>query len=203
MATQPPIYLLRHGRTAMDALKRSDGWVDLPLSDKGRMGLIEPQQYLKLEPIMKIFTAPLRRTEETAHIVASGMMHKPDVSPTSKAMTWNLGVLAGAQKEQNRPKVKRLLANPDQVPLGGESYSAFKARYMRWFEKRAEQSVKAGKPILIIGSGSNLRLLSECLLGDKDILNLEEGGLAVLHCENGTWHAEVVFGDKAEKDEVS
>lgn len=199
----PAIYLLRHGRTAMDALKRSDGWVDLPLSDKGRMGLIEPQQYLKLEPVAKIYSPPLRRTEETAHIIASGMMHKPDVLTTPKAMTWNLGVLAGAHKEQNRPKVKRLLANPDEVPLGGESYNEFKKRYMGWFQTRAEQSRRAGKPILLICSGSNLRLVSEILLDDRDKLNLDEGGLAVLHYAKGSWHAEVLFGDKAEEDEIS
>ena len=63
------VYLLRHGRTAMDVLKRSDGWLDLPLSDKGRMGLIEAQQYLKLEPLLAIYAPPLRRAQETAHIL--------------------------------------------------------------------------------------------------------------------------------------
>ena len=33
-----PIYVMRHGRTALDALKRSDGWLDFPLTDDGRRG---------------------------------------------------------------------------------------------------------------------------------------------------------------------
>ena len=30
------IYLMRHGRTALDPMHRSDGWLDLPLSEKGQ-----------------------------------------------------------------------------------------------------------------------------------------------------------------------
>ena len=41
------IYVMRHGRTALDAMKRSDGWLDFPLTDEGRRGTMKAQQYLK------------------------------------------------------------------------------------------------------------------------------------------------------------
>jgi broad specificity phosphatase PhoE len=197
------IYLMRHGRTSLDVLKRSDGWLDLPLSDKGRMGLIPAQQYLKLEPLAKIYAPPLRRTQETAHIVESGVLKRPDIVPSPKAMTWNLGVLAGTPKTESKPKVKKLLAEPEEAPMGGESYNAFKGRYMDWFDARAEQVKKSGKPILIICSGSNLRLLGKMLFDDQDVMNIDEGGLVALTQMDGKWHHEVVFGDPADTDEMS
>ena len=197
------IYLMRHGRTSMDVLKRSDGWLDLPLSDKGRMGLIPAQQYLKLEPISKIYAPPLRRTQETGHILTSGILKCPEVIPSPKAMTWNLGVLAGTPKSESKPKVKRLLESPDDAPMGGESYNAFKKRYMGWFDTRVAQAKRSGKPILIICSGSNLRLLGKVLFDDQDAMNLDEGGLVALTHMDGKWHHETVFGDPADTDEIS
>lgn len=197
------VYLMRHGKTSMDVLKRSDGWLDLPLSDKGRMGLIPAQQYLKLEPLSKIYAAPLRRTQETAHIIESGVLKHPDIVSAPKAMTWNLGVLAGTPKSESKPKVKQLLANPTEAPMGGESYNAFKKRYMNWFDTRVAQAKRSGKPIMIVCSGSNLRLLGKVLFDDQDVLNLGEGGLVALTQMGGKWHHETVFGDPADADEAS
>lgn len=198
------IYILRHGRTAMDVLKRSDGWLDLPLSDKGRMGLIEAQQYLKLEKLGCIYAPPLRRTMETAHIVQSGMIKEPDVKEAKEAITWDLGVLMGTPKVDSKPKVEDLLEHPDKKPMGGESYNAFKKRYMSWFRKVVTESEKGGKPILIVCSGSNARLLGSVLFNDPDKIDLDEGGLAVLRREGDSqWHEEIIFGDENESPYIS
>lgn len=190
------VYLLRHGKTAMDTLKRSDGWLDLPLTDKGRMGLIEAQQYLKLEPLMAIYAPPLRRTQETAHIVQSGMVKQPDVRTAPEAVTWGLGVLTGTPKVESKPKVKRLIAKPDTKPLGGESYNEFKQRFLPWFLEKARDAKEAGRPILIVCSGSSMRLLGTSMFGDQDAFNLDEGGLVALHYADGSWDKEIIFGDR-------
>jgi broad specificity phosphatase PhoE len=187
----------------MDTLKRSDGWLDLPLSDKGRMGLIPAQQYLKLEPIKTIHSSPLKRTTETAHIMQSGILSGPDARQSADAGTWNLGALAGLPKTEARPKVKVLLENPDRRPLGGESHNEFRKRFMRWFDSKVKQAKSSGKPILIICSGSNLRLLGKELTGDRDAVNLDEGGLASLHHKGNAWHSERLIGDPAEEGEIS
>lgn len=197
------IYLMRHGRTPMDVLKRSDGWLDLPLSDQGRMGLIAAQQDLKLVPLSDIYAPPLRRTQETAHIVESGVLSRPNVRTAPKAMTWDLGVLAGTPKVESRPKVKRLIAHPTEKPMGGESYSSFKARFMGWFGTRAAACKASGKSILIICSGSNLRLLGKELFGDSKALSLDEGCLIALHCSGSQWHAETLVGNPDSSKYVS
>lgn len=197
---QATVYLVRHGRTALDVQHRSDGWLDLPLSDKGQLSLIEAQQHLKTIPIACIYTPDLKRTHETAKIIKSGTLSDPKIETADQAKTWNLGVLAGTPKETGKPKVELLLQNPDEAPLGGESYNEFTGRFLPWFNK---VTAKVKKPILIVCSGSNLRCIGMRLLGDYEAIDLDEGGLAALHRSGGAWHAEIIFGDEGNSQYVS
>jgi broad specificity phosphatase PhoE len=197
------IFLMRHGHTVLDVDNRSDGFLDFPLSDKGRLGVIDAQQYLKTVPLVCIYCADLKRTTETAHIVKSGTMSDPKVEKVDDARTWNLGVFAGTAKKISKPKVQELMANPAAHPMGGESYNDFQARFLPWFQKIAKGVAKNGKPVLYVGSGSNMRLIAQYLTGDMDNLDLDEGGLAVLHSVNGEWHIEVILGEDDNGAQVS
>lgn len=193
------IYLMRHGRTALDVAHRSDGWLDLPLSADGQLSVIPAQQRLKTVPLKTIYAPTLKRTKETAHLVASGTLSEPEIEHDDDARTWNLGVLAGTRKRYGRPAVQRLIDNPDRAPLGGESFNDFKGRFMPWFDKVADSAVDSNEPVLIVCSGSNLRLLGKELLDDADCLDLDEGGLAVLWHADDCWHGEIFCGAKPGK----
>ncbi len=201
------IYGLRHARTALDATHRSDGWIDLPLSDEGRQELVAVlSDELKGLPITKIYTPDLRRTMETAHIVKSGLPSDPDVIPATEMKTWNLGALAGDRKKPNKPVVKYLINHSASIPLGGESYGQFTERFDGFMQKQMAD-VESGKvkgPILDIFSGSNCRRLSDKLLGDRDILNVDESGLFMLFPSgDGKWSGMVISGGAKSNDEAS
>ena len=202
-AIQGCIYLMRHGSTVLDVSKRSDGFLDFPLSDAGRLSVIPAQQYLKRVPLAAIYEPGLKRTAETAHIVKSGTLTDPPVHTEPAAKTWNLGLLAGTQKRYGRPEVKKLVDSPNQPAPGGESFNDFRGRFLPWFQDVAKQVVKTGKPVLIVCSGSNLRLLGQALCGDPDELDLDEGGLAELDYIAGQWHADVLFGQEDASQRVS
>lgn len=207
MAAPKVIYGLRHARTALDVMHRSDGWIDLPLSDEGRQQLVAVlDEYLKAIPITSIYAPDLRRTAETAHILKSGLPSNPDVESANEIKTWNLGALAGGQKKPNKPIVKYLLNNPNITPLGGESSGAFKQRFDSYMDKQMAD-VESGKikgPILDVFSGSNCRRLSERLLGDRDILNVDEAGLFMLYpAGDGKWSGIIIDGGAEENDEES
>jgi broad specificity phosphatase PhoE len=197
------IYLMRHGQTALDVEHRSDGHLDFPLSDEGRIGLMAAQQHLKTVPLTHIYTPDLKRTHETAHIVSSGALSAPKIVTTDDARTWNLGVLAGTKKRYGRPEVQKLIDSPGTAPLGGESFTGFQSRFLPWFQKTAAKAVSTGKPVLIVCSGSNLRCLGQVLFGDPDAIDLDEGGLAVLRYAAGRWHEEVLFGAEGASQHVS
>ena len=194
------IFCIRHGQTALDALHRSDGWLDLPLNDEGRQNVvIALAEYLKGVPITCIYTASLRRTDETARIIKSGLSSDPKIEKVSEIKTWNLGDLAGDPKKPNKKVVKDLLNNPDKSAPEGESYNEFKGRFEPWV-KKMQKEVKEDGPFLFVLSGSNCRLLSEMILHDRNALDIDEAGLFILYDEDGKWNAEVIDKKRSEED---
>jgi broad specificity phosphatase PhoE len=191
------VYLMRHGSTVLDVEKRSDGWLDMPLSDTGRLGLMPAQQLLKTVPIYRIYTADLKRTLETAQLIKSGTASDPKIVTSENARTWNLGVLAGTRKRYGRPEVQKLIDNPTKTPLGGESFEDFCDRFWPWFTAKLKTASRS-KPILYVGSGSNMRLIGQKLLDNPDALDLDEGALACLHHANSTWHCEILVNNAKE-----
>ena len=196
------LYLMRHGCTALDAEHRSDGWLDMSLSPEGQLSVIPAQQYLKAIPLYSIYAPTLKRTMETAEIIASSNLGNPDIEKSDKAKTWNLGTLAGTRKDYGRPAVMRLVANPNKVPLGGESYNTFTKRFLPWFKARLAEALENDDPCLIVFSGSNLRCAGKYLFDDEDCLDMDEGGLAVLRHSGGSWHDEILLGGKGDEGHV-
>src|ERR1700690_561347 len=195
------IFCIRHGQTALDALHRSDGWLDLPLNDEGRQNVvIALAEYLKGVPITCIYTSSLRRTDETATIIKSGLSSDPKIEKVPEIKTWNLGDLAGDPKKPNKKVVKDLLNNPDKAAPEGESYNEFKGRFEPWV-KKMQKEVKEDGPFLFVLSGSNCRHLSEMILHDRNALDIDEAGLFILYPdEDGKWNAEVISKKRSEED---
>jgi len=195
------IYCMRHGQTALDDLHRSDGWLDLPLNDEGRKNVvINFDEFLKDVPIKKIFSSPLRRTEETAHIIESGLATHPDVETVPELKTWNLGSLAGGPKKPNKKIVKDLLKNTHKSAPDGESYEEFKDRFDSKIKELEKESEKEG-PFLVVLSGSNCRRLSEMLFDDRNVLDIDEAGIFVLYKrDDGVWTAKELKGLRTDDD---
>ena len=195
------LFILRHGCTVLDDVHRSDGWLDFPLSDEGRVRLLTAEQFLKDFPIKAIYSASLKRTKETAEIMSSGLISHPPTIQDDAAKTWNLGTLVGTPKKPNKPLVSHFMNHTADVPAGGESRDAFRDRFMPWLEARKAEVLAGRGPILLVLSGSNIREISQAMYGDEDTLDLDEGGLAVLYPEDGKWATEVIFGHKDEDNE--
>lgn len=70
------VYLLRHGETKYNVLKKYQGSRDIPLSDKGRGELVRAD----ISP-HTVYVTPLRRTVQTAEILFPG--RPPDPSARS------------------------------------------------------------------------------------------------------------------------
>jgi len=193
------IYCMRHGQTALDDLHRSDGWLDLPLNDEGHKSVVLTlTEHLKHVPITTIYASCLKRVQETAEIIKSGMTSDPKIETAEDIKTWNLGSLAGDPKKPNKPLVKELVAHPTKKAPDGESYNEFTTRLDSWLEKAEKRSKKSG-PFLLILSGSVCRRISELMFGDRKDLDMDESGLFVLQPKaNGEWTAKVICGQRSE-----
>jgi broad specificity phosphatase PhoE len=194
-------FIMRHGRTALDPTHRSDGWLDFPLSDDGRVRLLKAEQFLNTFPIKRIYAPTLKRTTESADILSSGILSHPEVVPADDAKTWNFGVLAGTIKNENRPLIEHFMQHTHEAPDGGESRDAFRARFLPWLDARKAEAKADDGPIMAVLSGSNIREISFQLFENEDTLDLDEGGLLVMYPEGDDWAAEVVFGHKDEDND--
>lgn len=184
----------------LDDEHRSDGWLDYPLSDEGRIGLIDAQQYLKVAPIKHVYASSLRRTAETAHILTSGILSHPDVITDDRVKTWNLGMLMGAKKRPNKPIVRYFMHHPDQTPEGGESMEDFCVRFLPAMVQRIKQVEAGDGPVLVVTSGSNLRELGRAFTGSIDSFDLDESGLMGLFISpDGDIQGRVLLGHKTDK----
>ena len=66
------IYLIRHGETDWNKLRRLQGQADIPLNEFGRQLARETEPALRDVPFDRIYTSPLKRARETAELVTAG-----------------------------------------------------------------------------------------------------------------------------------
>ena len=65
------IYLIRHGETDWNKLRRLQGQADIPLNEFGRQLARETDPALRDVPFDRIYTSPLKRARETAELVTA------------------------------------------------------------------------------------------------------------------------------------
>src|SRR5512147_1488351 len=65
------LYLVRHGATQLTAEDRFSGAVGVELSDEGRHQAARLGARLSTENICAVYSSPLSRTMETAHIIGT------------------------------------------------------------------------------------------------------------------------------------
>jgi broad specificity phosphatase PhoE len=122
------LYLIRHGATEANLSRPyvlQGRRTDLPLSEIGRHQAEAARRALQDRPIARFFCSPLRRTVETAEIVA-----QPHGKPLQKAeglIECDVGRWEGlsweAVSQQDREHWQAFEADPGMVPYaGGESF---------------------------------------------------------------------------------
>jgi uncharacterized phosphatase len=65
------LYLVRHGETEWNRLRRIQGLTDIPLNDTGREQARRTGMLLTRRPIDRVYASPLSRASETAQIIAA------------------------------------------------------------------------------------------------------------------------------------
>ena len=75
------LYLVRHGETEWNRLRRIQGLTDIPLNDTGREQARRTGMLLTRRPIARVYASPLGRARETAEIIAGELgLPEPDLN---------------------------------------------------------------------------------------------------------------------------
>jgi 2,3-bisphosphoglycerate-dependent phosphoglycerate mutase len=157
------LVLVRHGESQWNLENRFTGWVDVPLTDKGRREAERGGQALRAMHFDRAYTSVLQRATETLDIILR-VIGQPDV-PIERDAALNerhYGDLQGLNKAETAAKfsaeqVHIWRRSYDVAPPGGESLKDTAARTLPYFERVIVPRLKAGENILVSAHGNSLR----------------------------------------------
>ncbi|MFP6608840.1 MAG: 2,3-bisphosphoglycerate-dependent phosphoglycerate mutase [Deltaproteobacteria bacterium] len=159
------LVLIRHGQSQWNLENRFTGWVDVPLTDKGRKEARLAGALLAAEELdlAKAYTSALVRAQETLTIVLdqlglAGLETERDEALNER----HYGELQGLDKAETAEKygaeqVHIWRRSYDVQPPGGESLEDTAARTLPYFEAKIVADLDAGRSILVSAHGNSLR----------------------------------------------
>lgn len=180
------VFLVRHGATDLTAEDRFAGSSDIPLSDEGRRQVGSLAERLKNEKIEAIYASPLRRTIETAHILASPHGLEPIPEPGLREIDY------GRWEGLRRSEVESLFQEEYGIwqddpfviaPANGESGVNVLNRALPVMRRIVEQH--RHRTVLVVSHKGTNRLIISSLLGFdvrgyRDRLDQSPAALSIL-----------------------
>jgi broad specificity phosphatase PhoE len=159
------IYLARHGQTDWNAARRLQGWTDVGLNETGRRQARDLARRLADVRLDGAFCSALRRSRETAEIVAGGRVPIESLPALNER---RFGAFEGVCLDGGDPAVaaefERRLADPEDGLGSGESAIAHRTRVRAAVLEILRRH--AVGTILVVGHGlTNAAILSVLLDG--------------------------------------
>jgi probable phosphoglycerate mutase len=164
MATR--LLLVRHGATTLSAEDRFAGATDIPLSDEGRAQAAALAERLRDDPIDAIYCSPMRRTLETASIIAEPHKLTPISRPALREI--DHGHWEGLTRHDVESRFKEEYARWEEdpfssAPSGGECGVDVMARALPIIRTIVE--AHHGQRVAVVSHKATIRLVISSLLG--------------------------------------
>lgn len=160
------VYLIRHGATQMTAEDRFSGGTEIDLSDEGRWQAARLAARLADDHITAFYCSPMRRTVETASILAQSFHLNPQLCPGLRE------IHHGHWETMNRADVERLYPTEYAAwqedpftfaPDGGESGVMVMARALPVIRQIVLDH--PGGTVAVVSHKATIRLVLSSLLG--------------------------------------
>lgn len=161
-------FLVRHGETIWNAKKKYQGQSDIPLTEEGRFQAGCLADKLKDEKLDGVFASDLKRTIETAEIIAKP--HDLKVVPTKMIRELSFGIWEGLTYEEIMEKwaqeYQNWINNPYYTrPPEGESLSELCQRVSKFLMETAKNHPDGR--ILVVSHAGPIRAMLFTLLDLK------------------------------------
>ncbi|HJB18327.1 MAG TPA: histidine phosphatase family protein [Candidatus Bariatricus faecipullorum] len=155
------IYLIRHGETDWNKLRRLQGQADIPLNEFGRQLARETEPALRNVPFDRIYTSPLKRARETAELVTAGRNLPIIEEPRLKEM--GFGEFEGLCCREEGwnipdPGFRDFFNAPEKYrpPKGGESFQQVSDRLESFLKELYATEELQDKTVLLSTHGAAL-----------------------------------------------
>ena len=188
------IYIVRHGLTEWNKLKKLQGAADVPLAKEGILLAKKTGEALQGVKFDICFTSPLSRAKQTAECVL-GERDIP-IIPDKRIQEINFGVLEGNQVRDAEgnyidPQIETFFRDPVKFkrPENGEDIFDLIALTKEFWDEKISDPDLADKTILIASHGCAVRALLQNV--DPDPENFWRGsvppncGVNLVEVKNG------------------
>ena len=174
------VYFIRHGESETNLNGRWTGWLDAPLTGKGKEDAMKAGEYIKNIKFDKVYSSDLRRAENTAEIAI------PDCVPEKCSLIReiNVGSLSGAVINLS-DEDKRRIESSGFGFWGGESKAEFRERLESFLSKLENSD---GENVAVFSHGGVLREVADMITGiriPRDKLICRNCAIAVLEYTDG------------------
>ena len=189
------LYIVRHGKTYWNEERKIQGWADIDLTAEGREVAVLSAEGMKDIHFDAIYSSPLKRANETAHILRGDRNLPIVVDERIKEI--GFGVLEGADFLQIRgdktSKFVSFFEQPEvyEAPEGGESFETVSERAADFMAEIIEKH-KADTRVMIVAHGAvnkaMMRYVRKNEIKDFWLGSLQKNcGVTIVRCENGAF----------------
>lgn len=176
----PKLVLVRHGQSVWNLQNRFTGWVDVPLTEKGKEEAYRAGELLKDVKFDVAYTSALTRAQETLKIILETVGLLIPVIKDQALNERHYGALQGLKKDRARQKwgadiVHLWRRSYDIAPPEGESLKDTAARTIPFLERAIMGDIVDGRNVIVVAHGNSLRSIVMYLekLSPKEIVKVE------------------------------
>ena len=185
----PKLVLVRHGQSFWNLQNRFTGWVDVPLTEKGKEEAFKAGELLKDIRFKVAYTSALTRAQETLRIILEVIGLQIPIIKDQALNERHYGALQGLNKDRARQKygveiVHLWRRSYDIAPPEGESLKDTAARTIPFLERAILGDIYEGNDVLVVAHGNSLRSIIMHLekLIPEEIIKVElDTGAAVVY----------------------
>jgi 2,3-bisphosphoglycerate-dependent phosphoglycerate mutase len=174
------LVLVRHGQSLWNLEDRFTGWVDVPLTDKGREEARRAGDRLKDIRFDVAYTSVLSRAQETLDLILEVLGQRPPVIRDQALNERHYGDLQGLNKTKTAERygadqVKLWRRSYDVPPPNGEALKNTAERTLPFFDRAILGDLQLGKNVLVVAHGNSNRSIVMKLdrLSKEQVIELE------------------------------
>src|SRR2546428_38378 len=176
------LVLVRHGQSLWNLEDRFTGWIDVPLTDKGREEARRAGKKLKDIRFDVAYTSVLSRAQETLDLILEVLAQQPPVIRDQALNERHYGDLQGLNKKKTTERygadqVKLWRRSYDTPPPNGEALKNTAERTLPFFDRAILGDLQLGKNVLVVAHGNSNRSIVMKLdgLSKEQVIELELG----------------------------
>jgi len=180
--TETKIWLVRHGQTEWNRLKRIQGTGDIELNEIGLQQSEQVANYLKGEVFSAIVSSPLKRAVETAKIIQKKNKQSPPLETDKDLVERDYGKISGLTYEE------RAQLPPSVDNYGVETLEELARRAADVLD-RLEKRYR-GEQLLAVSHGGFIKTLisnSVNSMGDRSKMVIDNCSITKLAYRNEKW----------------